>query len=116
MNLEKALKREKKNHLKSLINHYQDLMEQGHTFWFCSSRDEDKGRPFYYVQIHRSEHMATCSTCQKLMELKNKIRKLQAEIGVEQWPLRWNIKKDEYKPRLSVQNASDFNPNYVYLR
>ena len=103
-------------HLKTLTEFYDHLLDQGHTFWYCASMDEEKKRPYYYVQIHRSQNMATCSTCNKLLGLKNQIRTIQKELGLPQWPLRYKTDDLNYHPKISVNNSSDCNPNFQALK
>ena len=105
----------KKQHLKTLLEFYRHLLDQGHTFWACSAQDEEKKRPFYYVQIHRSRHMITCSTCQTLIGLRSKIVKLQIELSIPAWDLRYNLESNSIEKHMSVSNSSVFNPNYAYL-
>lgn len=104
--------------LNSLIDHQSTIFEQGHDFWYCDAYDtNDKGvyKPFRYYQTNRSQNMATCGNCQKLMELRKEIRAVEKQLGRPLTPLYTNITNDEAVKRISVQNASIFNPNYSYL-
>lgn len=100
--------KDKKEHLKTLLQFYNHLLDQGHTFWHCSAQDELHNKSYYYVQIHRSKHMSTCSTCYKLIELKKKIRQIQKELGMKQWPLKWYQDNSSPAP-ISANNESPIN-------
>ena len=104
-----------KNHLKDLNEFQDELFDKGHTFWHCDAQDSTHNKPFYYYQINRTTNMSTCSTCHKLIENRKKIRKIEKELGIELTPLTSNFKTEEHLKRMSVKNASDFNPNYSYL-
>ena len=98
-----------------LEDHQQTLFDKGHTFWFCDSQDIDHNKPFYYYQINRTQNMATCSTCYKLIELRKEIRAIQKLLKIELTPLITNFKNENLVKNISVNNKSDFNPNYSYM-
>lgn len=102
-------------HIATLEAFQDHIFEQGHTFWHCAMRDTTTGKPFAYYQANRGVQMSTCGNCQKLMELRREIRKLQKQIGVEQTPLRTNITGENVLPRISVNNNSIYNPSYQFL-
>lgn len=105
--------------IKTLEDHQQTLFEHGHDFWYCDAYDtNDKTgvyKPFRYYQTNRTQSMATCGNCQKLMELRKEIRKFQKLAGIEQTPLFTNFTELNKVKRMSVNNKSEFNPNYAYL-
>lgn len=101
-------------YLNLLIEFYNFVLEQGHTFWACSAEDTERNRPYYYVQIHRTVGMKTCSNCQTLIELKTRIRRVQKALGLPQWPLYYKVNGDAVK--LVASDSSPFNPNYQYLK
>ena len=113
--MDKELKKSLENNLKDLKEFQDHLFEQGHTFWFCDSQDEDHKKPFYYYQINRTQNMATCSTCYKLIENRKKIRTIEKILGIELTPLTSNIKEVKHLQRMSVSNGSEWNPNYAYV-
>ena len=96
-------------HINTLLEFQQHIFAQGHTFWHCAMRDTETGKPFAYYQENRTMGMSTCSNCQKLMELRRKIRKLQKGIGVEQMPIRTNIKDEQFVDIVTVQNIHNLN-------
>lgn len=104
--------------LDSLLDHQSTIFEMGHSFWHCDMHDtNNKGeyKPFRYYQTNRSTHMSTCGNCYKLMELRKQIRAVENLMGIPQTPLFSNITEKEKVKRISVNNASMFNPNYSYL-
>ena len=100
----------KNNHLNDLINYYNHILEQGHIFWHCQAQDQERKRPYYYVQIHRTKYMSTCSNYYKLIELKKKIINIQKQLCLEVWPLRYKFYGDRMPP-ISVNDFSVFNSN-----
>ena len=102
-------------HLSDLERFQAHLFEQGHTFWFCDAQYSEHNKPFYYYQINRTRHMATCGTCYELIENRKKIRAIQKQLGIELTPLTTNFKETKHVKRMSVSSASDFNPNHSYL-
>ena len=103
-------------HIESIKDHMNTLFDQGHTFWHCDTQDRKHGMPFYYYQRNVSKRMSTCPTCYKLMELKRKLRELQAKIGIKQDPLRTEYKEAKHVKRISVSSGGnpDCNPNLDY--
>lgn len=102
-----------KEHIETLRDFQNELMDRGHTFWFCDTQDAEHNKPFYYFQINRTRNMATCSTCYKLIENRKKIRRLQKMIGEQQDPLYTNYRETEHVKRISVKGTG--NVNYEYL-
>jgi hypothetical protein len=49
------------------------------------------------------------------MANRRKIRAIQKELGIEQTPLITRFTREKHVKRMSVGDASDFNPNYAYL-
>ena len=113
--MNKELKKALEAHLKTLWEYQQSLFAQGHTFWYCDSQDESHKKPFYYYQINKSVNMATCSTCQTLMENRKKIRAVEKQLGLELTPFYTNHREESHVKNVSVKNKSDFNPNYAYM-
>lgn len=113
--MDNKLKKALEDNLNNLIEFQNHLFEQGHNFWFCDTEDKDHNKPFYYYQINRTRHMATCGTCYKLIENRKKIRSIQKQLGVELIPLTSDFKETKHIKRMSVSNSSDFNPNHSYL-
>lgn len=110
--LEKAIQ----DHIDTLKDFQNELFERGHDFWHCDAIDASKGMPFWYYQRNRSVNMSTCGTCQKLMELRRKIRKLESVLfGTPNTPLRTDFKELKHVQRMHVSSSSEFNPNYQYL-
>jgi len=103
------------SHLKDLERFQKTLFEAGHNFWHCDAVDGEHKRPFHYYQRNKHVNMSTCGTCSDLMENRLKIRKLQRQLGIEQIPLKTNIKEVEHIKRMYVKNASECNPNYSYI-
>jgi len=102
-----------KEHIKTLREFQDELFERGHTFWYCDAQDNTHNKPFYYFQINRTQHMATCSTCHQLIENRKKIRKLQKSIGIEQDLLYTNYSEEEHVKRVSVNSIHGCNHDYL---
>lgn len=104
--------------LDSLIDHQQTLFDTGHTFWHCDAHDtNDKGeyKPFRYYQTNRTVSMSTCGNCQKLMELRKEIRKIEKFLKLPLTPFHTNFTSLDKAKRMSVKDTSPFNPNYNYM-
>lgn len=108
-------KKAKQRHLKTLLEFYEYLLNQGHTFWACDMTDKEKKRPFYFVQINRTKHMVTCNTCYLLIEKRKEIIRLQKELNIPVWDLRYKLTEDNIEKHMTVSNSNEFNPNYRYL-
>jgi len=113
--MDKQLIKSKTAHLNSLLEFYKHLLNQGHTFWACDMEDQERKRPFYFVQIHKTRHMVTCSTCQTLIEKRLEIIKLQTELNIPKWDLRYKLSDSNLEAHMTVSDNSVFNPNYSYL-
>ncbi|MDA3854133.1 MAG: hypothetical protein PF444_07835 [Bacteroidales bacterium] len=102
-----------KEHIETLRDFQESLMDAGHTFWFCDAMDDEHKKPFYYFQINRTRNMATCSTCYKLIENRKKIRRLQKMIGEKQDPLHTNFKELEHVKRISISSKGSVTHTYL---
>jgi hypothetical protein len=102
-----------KDHIETLREYQDSLIDQGHTFWFCDAMDDEHRKPFYFFQINRTRNMATCSTCYKLIENRKKIRKLQKLTGEKQDPLWTNFKEEEHVKRMCVKGSGNVNHEYA---
>lgn len=105
--------------LDALIDHQSTLFDQGHTFWHCDMHDKDERTgetiPFRYYQTNRTVHMSTCSTCYKLLDLRKQIRQVEKLLGMPQTPIHTRFTTSDNIKRMSVNSASEWNPNYSYL-
>lgn len=102
-----------KEHIETLRDYQEMLMDKGHDFWFCDAMDEEHNKPFYYFQINKTKAMATCGTCYKLIENRKKIRELQKQIGEKQDPLHTDFKEEEHVKRMSVSGTGNVNHSYL---
>ena len=105
--------------IKSIQDHQSTIFEMGHDFWHCDAVDKNDKTgeylPFRYYQTNRTVSMSTCGNCQKLMELRREIRKLQKSIGIPLTPLNTRETSENEVKMVSVKGgATAFNYTASY--